>query len=59
MRMAWLVAGASIIVLSMATQAMASAGTVPAPEIDGGSIAGGLSLLAGGVLLARARWRSK
>ena len=58
MRLVWCVAGVSIIVLSMATQAMASVVT-PAPEIDGGSIAGGLSLLAGGVLLARARWRSK
>jgi hypothetical protein len=32
---------------------------VPAPEIDGGSIAAGMGLLAAGVLLLRARRRTK
>ena len=58
MRMAWLVAGASIVVLAMATQALASS-PAGVPEIDGGSIAGGLALLAGGIVLARARWRDR
>ena len=35
----------------------AFAGGVVAPEIDPGSVAGGLGLLAGGVLLLRARFR--
>jgi hypothetical protein len=29
------------------------------PEIDGGSMSVGLGLLAGGVLLLRARWRAR
>ena len=56
MKVAAYVLGVSIVMLSAASHAFA--GTV-APEIDPSSIAGGLGLLAGGVLIAMARWRSK
>jgi hypothetical protein len=56
MKVAAYVLGISIVMLSAASYAFA--GTV-APEIDPGSISVGLGLLAGGLLIARARWRSK
>jgi hypothetical protein len=56
MKVAAYVLGVSIVVLSAGSYAFA--GTV-APEIDPSSMAAGLGLLAGGLLIARARWRSK
>jgi drug/metabolite transporter (DMT)-like permease len=56
MNVAAYVLGVSVVMLSAVSYAFA--GTV-APEIDPGSIAAGLGLLAGGLLIARARWRSK
>lgn len=56
MRVAASVLGISLVMLSTASYAFA--GSV-APEIDAGSIPAGLGLLAGGLLIARARWRSK
>ena len=48
---------AAFVVAVLATPAMASA-TVAVPEIGPGSIGAGLALLAGGVMMLRAR-RSK
>ena len=60
MRVLGYVAGVLIVVLAMTTQAIAGLlAAPPVPEIDAGSIAGGLGLLAGGVLVARARWGSR
>ena len=56
MKVAAYILGTSIVMLSAASHAFA--GTV-APEIDAGSIPAGLGLLAGGLFIARARWRSK
>ena len=56
MKVAAYVLGVSMVMLSAASYAFAGA---VAPEIDPSSIAGGLGLLAGGVLIARARWGSK
>jgi hypothetical protein len=53
MRRAAYVTGVMMVLLSVAAPALAAAPTVP--EIDGGSLAGGLGLLAGGVLMLRAR----
>jgi hypothetical protein len=44
------------IVIAVTTDAVAGA-VVAVPEISPGSLSAGLALLAGGVLLARARWR--
>jgi hypothetical protein len=44
------------IVIAATTNAVAGA-VVTVPEISPGSLSAGLALLAGGVLLARARWR--
>jgi hypothetical protein len=48
----------AIAVLSIGHVVMA-AGPVaaPAPEIDGGTLVGGLGLLAAGVLIVRSRWK--
>ena len=56
MKVAAYILGVSVVMLSAADYAFG--GTV-APEIDPSSIAGGLGLLAGGLLIVRARWRSK
>ena len=45
------------IVVAATTHAVAGA-VVTVPEISPGSLSAGLALLAGGVLLARARWRT-
>ena len=50
-------AAAAVIVMSTAT--VLFAGTPGAPEIDPGTIAAGLGVLAGGALILRARRRSK
>lgn len=49
--------GMLVVMGSVATPLLAS--TVAVPEIDGGSIATGVGLLAGGILLLRARWRAR
>jgi len=46
-------AGMLIVFGSIATPLLAVASV---PEIDGGSMSTGLGLLAGGILLVRARW---
>jgi hypothetical protein len=56
MKVATYVLGISIVMLSAASYAYAG---FVAPEIEPGSITAGLGLLAGGLLIARARWRSK
>ncbi|CAN5724183.1 hypothetical protein BH18ACI5_BH18ACI5_15000 [soil metagenome] len=48
--------GLAVVVASLATSVSAG-GPVAVPEIDGASITAGLGLLAGGVLLVRARLR--
>ena len=50
--------GLLAIVNSFASHLAATA-TVPAPEIDGGSISAGIALLSAGVLIVRARRRSR
>jgi hypothetical protein len=44
-----------VVLAVTATDAIA--GITVVPEINPGSVSAGLALLAGGVLLARARWR--
>ena len=56
MKIATYVLGVSIVILSAASYAFAG---VVAPEIEPSSMSAGLGLLAGGLLIARARWRSK
>ena len=53
-KLGYAVIGAALIVAAAATNAVASA--VATPEINPGTLAGGLGLLAGGVLLLRARF---
>ena len=50
---------AVLAVAALATDAMASQVSPPVsvPEISPGSVSAGLALIAGGVMLARARWR--
>ena len=50
--------GVLLLVCSMASPASAAL-TVAAPEIDGGTLATGLAGLSAGVLILRARFRSK
>jgi len=47
-----------IVLVSLATSVMASTPQA-APEIDGASLATGLALLAGGILMVRARSRGR
>ena len=47
--------GVGFVLAAFATDAFASITVVP--EISPSSVSAGLALLAGGVLLARARWR--
>jgi hypothetical protein len=47
------------LAIAFTTQLSAVHARVEAPEIDGGSISAGVSLLAAGVMLVRARMRSK
>lgn len=51
------VAGVTLVLVSIATPSFA--GFTVVPEIDGGSVSTGLGLLAGGVLLLRARFGRK
>jgi len=50
--------GMLFVLAALATPLLAGAGT-QVPEIDGASITTGLGLLAGGVLIVRARWHAK
>lgn len=56
MRVALYVSGLAMVIASLATSVSAG-GPRAVPEIDGASITAGLGLLAGGVLLVRARLR--
>ena len=49
--------GVGLSLLATVTDASAGFAAVPAPEINPTSLSAGLALLAGGVLLARARFR--
>jgi len=53
----WLAAGVLLLVLSASDAALAQ--TQPAPEIDGASITAGLGVLGAGVMMLRARRRSR
>jgi hypothetical protein len=55
-RIGYLVIAAALFVAAAATNALAIATPAPVPEINPGTVAGGLGLLAGGVLLLRARF---
>ena len=48
---------AGLVLAAGATQAIAGNPTTPVPEISPASLSGGLALLAGGVLIVRARLR--
>ena len=50
---------AGLMLMLVSTAAPASAGITIVPEIDGGSLSTGLGLLAGGVLMLRARFGRK
>ena len=58
MRLTMYGAGMAIVLASIASPLVAGS-PVSVPEIDGRSIATGLGLLAGGLLMLRARWRRK
>ena len=59
MRAAILLALGTLVVLhGVGTTALATASRT-VPEISPTSLSGGLAILAGGVLVLRARWRSK
>ena len=49
----------AVMLVSAATAVYAGNPVVPAPEIDGASILAGLGLLSAGVMVLRARRRSK
>ena len=50
--------GLAIAVLSVGYVIMAAGPIgVPVPEIDGGTLVGGLGLLTAGVLILRSRWK--
>jgi hypothetical protein len=54
MRQAVYIAGLMAVLVFAATPVFAGGAVVP--EIDGGSLATGLGLLSGGLLILRARW---
>jgi hypothetical protein len=51
--------GVAVLALVRAFQTPLAATTVVVPEIDGGSLSVGMAVLAGGVLMLRARLRAK
>lgn len=51
-------AGVAMLVVSFATPLIAG-GPVAVPEIGADSIVTGLAVLAGGILVVRARWRAR
>ena len=58
MRQALYGTGMAIVLVSLATPLLAGVAAA-VPEIDGGSITTGLGLLAGGILMLRARMARK
>ena len=56
-KLGYAVVGAALLVAAAATNALASVTPAPVPEINPSALAAGLGLLAGGVLLVRARLR--
>jgi hypothetical protein len=60
MRSLYVRVGLAALILGAAVTDALATGVVtetPAPEINPATLSGGLALLAGGILLARARWR--
>ena len=52
--------GTGFLIILLSLTATVGAGTPTAvPEVDGGTLTTGLGLLAGGLLLVRARWGAK
>lgn len=51
--------GVVTLAVTMAFEASLSATTATVPEIDGGTLSTGMALLAAGVLIVRARRRTK
>ncbi len=52
--------GAGFLVIMLSLRGTVSAGQPGvAPEIDGGSLATGLGLLSGGLMILRSRWGAK
>jgi hypothetical protein len=49
--------GLAIALLSAGGHVAMAAQVVTAPEIDGGTLVGGLGLLTAGVLILRSRWK--
>ena len=47
--------GVGFLMIMLSLTATVSAGSAAVPEVDGGSLSTGLGLLAGGMLLLRAR----
>jgi hypothetical protein len=58
MRQALYGVGMIVVLASLATP-LSAGRVIPVPEIDGGSISAGLGLLAGGILMLRARWGAR
>ena len=55
-KLGYVVAAIAAVLVTTATNAVASAPVVTTPEINPGSVAAGVGLLTGGVLLLRARF---
>jgi hypothetical protein len=51
--------GLLVVVAAVSASVLATDGGIGAPEIDAGSIVSGLGLLAGSVIILRARMRAK
>ena len=51
--------GVAVLALARALETPLAATTAVVPEIDGGSLSVGMAVLAGGVLMLRARRRAK
>lgn len=51
--------GAGFLMIMLSLTATLGAAATSAPEIDGGSLATGLGLLSGSLLILRSRWRQK
>jgi len=50
---------AGFLLVMLALTVPVAAGIGPVPEISGGSLATGLGLLSGALLIVRSRWRTK
>jgi hypothetical protein len=51
--------GAGLLLVMLSLTVTLDAVAPAAPEIDGGSLATGLGLLSGSLLILRSRWRAK